>query len=65
MMGGGGVIASFLATGAIDELIITVMPVLIGESIPLIASRHRYVELTLLSSRQFDDGVVQLHYEVR
>ena len=64
MMGGGGIIASFLDAGAIDQLIITVMPVLIGEGIPLIAQRHRHIELKLLSSRPFDDGVVQLHYEV-
>jgi dihydrofolate reductase len=64
MMGGGGIIASFLDAGAIDEFIITVMPVMIGDGIPLIARRHRHVELKLLSSRQFDDGVVQLRYEV-
>jgi dihydrofolate reductase len=64
MMGGGGIIASFLDAGAIDQFIITVMPVMIGEGIPLVAPRHRHVELKLLSSRQFDDGVVQLHYDV-
>ena len=64
MMGGGGVIASFLDAGAIDELIISVVPVLIGEGIPLIAPRHRHIALELLSSRQFEDGVVQLHYRV-
>lgn len=65
LMGGGGAIASFLDAGAIDELIISVVPVLIGEGIPLIAPRHRHLPLTLLSSREFDDGVVQLHYVVQ
>ena len=65
MMGGGSVIASFLDAGAIDEFIISVAPVLIGEGIPLIAPRHRHIPLELLSSRQFEDGVVQLHYEVQ
>ena len=64
MMGGGGIIASFLDAGAIDQFIVNVMPVLIGEGIPLIAPRHRHVPLNLLSSRHFTDGVVQLHYEV-
>ena len=63
-MGGGGVIASFLDAGAIDEIIVTVMPVLIGEGIPLVAPAHRHVSMKLLSSRQFDDGVVQLHYDL-
>ncbi len=65
MMGGGGAIASFLDAGAIDELIITVVPALIGEGIPLIAPRRRHVPLKLLSSRHFDDGAVQLHYEIQ
>src|SRR5262245_34256553 len=59
LMGGGSVIASFLDAGVIDQFIINVVPVLIGDGIPLIAPRHRHVPLTLLSTRQFSDGVVQ------
>jgi dihydrofolate reductase len=64
MMGGGGVIASFLDAGQLDEFIIHVIPTFIGEGIPLIAPRHRDVELKLLSSHAYDDGVIRLHYEV-
>jgi dihydrofolate reductase len=64
MMGGGEIIASFLDEGAIDEFIISVVPVFIGEGIPLIAPRHREVPLRLRSTKAFPDGVVQLHYEV-
>ena len=63
MMGGGDLIASFLDAGAIDEFIITVMPVFIGDGIPLLAPRHREVPLELAGVRSFEDGVVQLHYE--
>ena len=65
MMGGGGIIASFLDEGEIDEFIIHVIPTFIGEGIPLIAPRHRTVPLTLISSKKFTDGVVELHYAVR
>jgi dihydrofolate reductase len=65
MMGGAGIIAAFLDEGEIDELILTVIPTLIGEGIPLIAPRHRTVLLKLLSSAKFADGVVKLHYAVR
>jgi dihydrofolate reductase len=64
MMGGGEIIGAFLDEQAIDELIITVIPVFIGEGIPLIAPRHREVPLRLLALEQFPDSVVQLHYEV-
>ena len=64
MMGGAGIIASFLDAGAIDEFIIHVIPTLIGEGIPLIAPRHRNVPLKLVSCRSFSDGVVRLHYAI-
>ena len=64
LMGGGGVIASFLDAEAIDEFVVSVAPVFIGDGIPLLARRHRHVPLTLLSSERFDDGLVQLRYGV-
>jgi len=65
LMGGGDLIASFLDEGAIDELVITVAPVFIGDGIPLMARRHRHVPLELHSVEQFENGVVQLHYRVQ
>ena len=64
LMGGGEIIASFLDEQAIDEFVISVAPVFIGEGIPLLARRHRHLPLKLLSVEQFDDGLVQLHYRV-
>lgn len=64
MMGGGELIASFLDAGEIDEFDIHVIPVFIGEGIPLLAPRHRDVPLRLRSSRKYPDGVVRLRYEV-
>ena len=64
MMGGGEIIASFLDEGEIDEFSIHVIPVFIGEGIPLVQPRHREVRLKLLSSKAFPDGVVHLNYQV-
>lgn len=64
IMGGAGLIASFLDAGGIDEFIIHVVPVLIGDGIPLVQPRRRLVQLNLLSARRFSDGVVRLHYQV-
>lgn len=64
MMGGGEIIASFLDEGEIDEFNIKVIPIFIGEGIPLIKPRHRSVPLKLLSTEKFSDGVVQVHYRV-
>jgi dihydrofolate reductase len=65
MMGGGELIASFLDEDAIDEFIITVVPIFIGEGIPLIAPRHLEVPLKLRSVKPFPDGVVKVHYDIR
>jgi dihydrofolate reductase len=64
MMGGAGIIASFLDAGEIDEFIIHVIPKFIGEGIPLIAPARRTVPLKLISCTKFPDGVVKLHYAV-
>ena len=65
LMCGGELIPSFLDEHVIDEFVISVAPVFIGDGIPLIARRHRHVPLELHSVERFDDGLVQLHYRVQ
>jgi len=65
LMGGGELIASFLDEHAIDEFVISVVPVFIGDGIPLIARRPRHVPLELLSTERFEDGLVHLQYRVQ
>jgi dihydrofolate reductase len=64
MMGGGGIIASFLQAGELDEFVIHVIPTFIGEGIPLIAPSYLNVELKLIQASNYADGVVRLHYAV-
>ena len=64
MMGGGGLIASFLDAGELDEFDIHVIPTLIGEGIPMIEPRHRDIELKLMASKKYPDGVVRIRYAV-
>jgi dihydrofolate reductase len=65
MMGGAAIIGSFLDEGEIDEFVISVIPVFIGEGIPLLGPGRRTIPLKLISSAKFEDGVVSLHYDVR
>ena len=64
LMGGGDLIASCLDEKVIDEFVVSVVPVFIGDGIPLVARRPRHVPMTLKSVDRFDDGLVQLHYLV-
>jgi dihydrofolate reductase len=62
IMGGGGIIASFLDAGEVDDVILHVIPTFIGEGIPLIAPAQRTLPVKLKSTKKYDDGVVKLHY---
>jgi len=64
LMGGADVFGAFLSAGALDELVIHIVPVLIGTGIPLLDPSARQTELKLKSTRRFADGVVRLHYEI-
>jgi dihydrofolate reductase len=61
MMGGAEIITSFLDEGEIGESSIHVIPVFIGEGIPLIKPQQRSIPLKLLATKKFPDGVVHLH----
>ena|SRR5437899_3312085 len=65
MIGGAGIIGAFLDAGELDEFVINVVPVFIGEGIPLLSPGHRRVPLELLSTKKYPDGVVKLHYRVK
>ena len=65
LMGGGELYAAFLDAGELDEFYLHVVPILIGEGIPLVAPRHRTVLLALAETRAFPDGVVRMRWTVR
>lgn len=61
---GGKVVQAFLREGLISELVVTVIPVLLGQGIPLFGALEADVDLKLLSSRSFPSGLVQSNYKV-
>jgi dihydrofolate reductase len=65
LMGGAEVFSEFLNANVIDQIVIHVVPVLIGTGIQLLDTTPRQAELTLRSTRRFSDGVVRLHYDVQ
>jgi dihydrofolate reductase len=62
---GGRTIQEFLHAGLIDDLILTRIPVLIGEGIPLFGPLAKDVTLTVESSRVLNGGAVQTTYRIR
>ena len=63
LVGGAAMVAEFLKCDAIDEFIISVIPVLLGEGIPLFRGNHDEKAVSLIGVKSFKSGVVQLHYK--
>lgn len=61
---GGKIIQSFLNAGLIQELIITRIPVLIGEGIPLFGPVNADIKLTHVETTAYASGLVQSRYRV-
>jgi len=61
---GGLTIQGFLRAGLIDRLVITRVPMLIGDGIPLFGSLPRDVRLLHVATRSWPSGLVQSEYEV-
>lgn len=61
---GGKTVQSFLKAGLIQRIIITRIPVLLGEGIPLFGPLDGDIRLRHVDTQSFADGNVQCEYEV-
>lgn len=61
---GGVTIQNFLRASQITRLILTRVPVLIGEGIPLFGALPRDIKLRHLTTRHYPSGLVQTEYAV-
>ena len=64
LLGGAAAARSCLATGLVDEAILTVVPVTLGEGLALHAPREGAVRLMLRDSQTLPDGLARLRYDV-
>lgn len=60
--GGSEIINELLKEKLIDEFIISIIPIILGDGIPLFRNKNPEMNLELISCRKFDTGLVQLHY---
>ena len=64
VIGGGNVASQFADAGLLDELIISVVPVVLGEGKPLFDRRLGGGPMQLTGTRTWDSGMVELRYEI-
>jgi dihydrofolate reductase len=65
VVGGGNVASQFAGAGLIDDVIVTVVPVVLGAGKSLFDRRVPGPPMQLAGTRAFDSGMVELRYEVR
>ncbi|MCX6180652.1 MAG: dihydrofolate reductase family protein [Bacteroidetes bacterium] len=61
--GGAEIANELMKNNLVDEFIISVIPILLGDGIKLFNDGRPELKLELLSTKQFDKGLAQLHYK--
>ncbi|ACL16236.1 dihydrofolate reductase family protein [Methanosphaerula palustris] len=62
IIGGGQIISRFLNEGLIDEIQLFIVPVILGEGIPLFTGLQSEVSLHLITASPYSTGIVKLLY---
>jgi len=63
--GGAEIVNLLLRDKLFDELIISIIPILVGDGVKLFKDVRPEQELELVSVKKFDSGLVQLHYRIK
>ena len=61
---GGKVVQSFIRCGLIEDLVLTTIPILIGDGLRLFGDIEGDIDLQMIDSKSFDCGLVQTHYRI-
>lgn len=64
LVGGGELVRSFLEQGLLDQITVSMHPILLGTGVPLFPGGFRRTMLMLRDTEVFDGGLVQLNYHV-
>jgi dihydrofolate reductase len=63
LMGGGELARAFLIADLVDQLRLGVVPVLLGEGVPLFPSGFPQRDFTLVENKTYSKGLIALTYE--
>ena len=65
LFGGGSLFHSLLDAGLVDTVEVGIIPVLLGEGIPLLPPPARQTKLKLTGHKVYKTGIVSLEYSVQ
>jgi len=63
LIGGGQLITLFLNNNLIDSMILSIIPIILGDGIELFPNKPKETNWTLVNAEKFETGIVNLHYE--
>ncbi len=63
VVGGGNLASQFAGEALLDELIVTIVPVWLGDGMPTFATRLEGEQLRLTGAQPFANGMTELRYE--
>ena len=61
---GGKIVQSFLKESLIEDMIVTLIPILIGSGVRLFGDAGRDIDLELIDVKSFGSGLVSTHFKV-
>jgi dihydrofolate reductase len=64
LLGGGEIVSVLLNAGLVNEIILSIHPIILGTGIPLLRNIQKEVNLKLENSLSFESGLMQLCYKV-
>ena len=64
LVGGGGIVAPLLKAGLIGEIILSIIPVVIGNSIPLFQNVGKDIKFDILETIEYE-GLTQMRLRVQ
>jgi dihydrofolate reductase len=64
LMGGGTIFRQLLDLGEVDSISVTIIPILLGNGMPLIKSPYDPTLLTLSTHRVYKSGIISATYDI-
>jgi dihydrofolate reductase len=64
LIGGAEIISTFVNLGFVDEIIISIIPVVLGKGIPLFKNIEKEIKLELIKTTDYD-ALVELRYKIQ
>ena len=64
LVGGGQLTQSFLKEALIDEIILSTIPLILGEGISLFSNTRKEINLEMTNTERYQSGIMQTQYRV-